>query len=55
MACVTLPDLMKDPNIPNDVKERARRFLSDIKGGSVGINKAFYIKQKNYINKLMLV
>jgi alanine transaminase len=36
MALCTLPELLKDPNFPNDVKERARRFLNDCKGLSVG-------------------
>jgi alanine transaminase len=38
MALVTYPALLTHPNIPNDVKEKAKRFLSDCKGGSVGKN-----------------
>jgi alanine transaminase len=36
MAMVTYPELLKHPDFPNDVKEKAKRFLADCKGASVG-------------------
>ena len=36
MAICTLPELLNEPEFPNDVKEKARRFLNDCKGFSVG-------------------
>jgi len=36
MAIVTLPELLNDPNYPEDVKEKARLFLGDCKGNSIG-------------------
>lgn len=36
MALCTYPELFKDPSIPEDAKDRARRILADCKGGSVG-------------------
>ena len=42
MSLVTYPELLKDSNFPDDVKEKARRFLADCKGGSVGTVKHFF-------------
>ena len=36
MAIVTLPELLNSPNYPDDVKEKARLFLADCKGNSIG-------------------
>ena len=37
MAIVTLPELLNNPNYPDDVKEKARLFLADCKGNSIGM------------------
>jgi alanine transaminase len=46
MALVTYPALFTHPDFPSDVKEKAKRFLSDCKGGSVG--KLTKKKQQNF-------
>lgn len=49
MAIVTLPELLNNPNYPDDVKEKARLFLADCKGNSIGM----YYKIKNFLNDEM--
>ena len=39
MAICTLPELLNDPKYPEDVKAKARLFLADCKGQSVGKHK----------------
>ena len=36
MAICTYPELLKSPDFPEDVKQRAKRILADCKGASVG-------------------
>lgn len=36
LALVSLPDLMRDPNFPDDVKRKAQTILNGCRGGSVG-------------------
>ena len=52
MAICTLPELLNDPRFPDDVKNKARLFLADCKGNSVG---RFFLKNKfrtNFFRKL---
>jgi alanine transaminase len=36
LACCVDPALLEEPFYPDDVKERARSYLQDIDGGSIG-------------------
>ena len=36
-AVLALPELLEDPKIPSDAKERAKRILSSCSGSSVGM------------------
>jgi hypothetical protein len=52
MAIVTLPELLNDPKYPDDVKEKARLFLADCKGNSIG---KFETEKKLIIKQLLFV
>lgn len=36
LACCTYPELLEDPSLPEDVKARAREYLQDTSGSSIG-------------------
>ena len=55
MALCTLPELLDDPKYPDDVKEKARFFLADCKGHSVGKIKKLKFSAKKHFGPIGLI